>query len=112
MNLRHAFEAQTPPADVAAELDRLETIWTHARQVTKSQTPWLCGTYSIADTIFAPMATRLATYGFDTRPTTRAYVAAHLADLTFQHWRAEGFANDPEMPSVEMPFPHRAWPTA
>lgn len=112
VNLRHAFEAQTPPADVAAELDRLETIWAYARQVTKSQTPWLCGAYSIADAIFAPMATRLATYGFDTRPTSRAYVAAHLADPALQRWRAEGLANDPEMPSVERPFPHRAWPAA
>jgi glutathione S-transferase len=79
-------------------LDRLETIWANARAQTGSQTTWLCGDYSLADAIYAPMAARLAAYQFDTRPVTKAYVAAHLADPTFQKWRADGLANDPVMP--------------
>jgi len=110
VNLRVAYEAQTPPSAVASELDRLETIWTHARHVTQSQTPWLCGPYSIADAIFAPMATRLATYGFDTRPTTKDYVAAHLCDPALRRWRAMGLVSEPRMPKVERPFPERPWP--
>jgi glutathione S-transferase len=110
MNLRQAFQPQKPPPEVATELDRLEVIWTHARRVTGSGGPWLTGGYSIADAIFAPMAGRLAGYGFDTRPTTRAYVAAHLADPAFRRWRAMGFAGDPPMPSVSLPLLPRPWP--
>lgn len=110
MNLRQAFQPQQPPPEVATELDRLEVIWTHARRVTGSDGPWLTGGYSIADAIFAPMAGRLAGYGFDTRPTTRAYVAAHLADPAFRRWRAMGFAGDPPMSSVSLPLPPRPWP--
>ncbi len=109
VNLRVAYAAVTPPAPIAAELDRLEQIWTHARDVTGSSGPWLCGEYSLVDAIFAPMATRLATYGFDTRPTTKAYVAAHLADPALRRWRAMGLANEPTLPKFEMDLPQVPW---
>ena len=110
VNLRQSYADAVPTPAVNAELDRLEQIWTHARSVTKSETPWLCGDYSLADAIFAPMATRLATYGFDTRPTTAAYVAAHLADPAVRRWRAMGLANEPVLPGFERLLTPRPWP--
>ena len=110
VNLRRSYTPVTPPENIKAELDRLEVIWTHARAIAKPNGPWLCGDYSIVDAIFAPMATRLATYGFDTRPTTRAYVAAHLADPCLRRWRAMGLANEPVMEFMERDYPQRAWP--
>ena len=110
VNLRHAYAPVTPPSEIAAELDRLELIWTNARKVTGATGPWLCGDYCLADAIFAPMAARLAAYGFDTRPTTKAYVAAHLADPAFRKWRANGLELDPEMPKFELDLPHADWP--
>lgn len=109
VNLRTAFATVTPPEDIASELDRLEDIWTHARKVCGGNGPWLCGEYSIVDAIFAPMATRLSTYGFDTRPTTKAYVAAHLADPSLRRWRAMGLANEPSLPAFEKGFDEVAW---
>ncbi|EET48192.1 glutathione S-transferase [Thalassobium sp. R2A62] len=101
VNLPAAYETVTPPPAIGAELDRLEALWTHARGVTGSKGPWLCGEYSLVDAIFAPMATRLATYGFDTRPTTRAYVAAHLNDPALRRWRAMALANEPILPAFK-----------
>jgi len=109
VNLRVAYATVTPDAAITAELDRLEAIWTHARRTTRAKGPWLCGDYSLVDAIFAPMATRLATYGFDTRPTTKAYVAAHLADPSLRRWRAMALANEPTLPSFEMDLPQTAW---
>lgn len=109
-NLRHAFQPVTPDAAVTAELDRLEQLWTHARAVTTPDGPWLCGDYSIVDAIFAPMAVRLANYGFDTRPTTKAYVAAHLADPALRRIRAKGIAAGPALPAFEHDSPQRPWP--
>lgn len=111
VNLRHRFMGPVAPPHIEKELDRLEIIWTNARTKTDSQTPWLCGDYCLADAIFAPMAARLAAYGFDTRPTTKAYVAAHLADPAFQKWRADGLANDPIMPKFELDLPTIDWPS-
>ena len=110
VNLRRCFQPVTPPDDVVAELDRLETIWHHARSVTRATGPWLCGDYSIADAIFAPMAVRLANYGFDTRPATRAYVAAHLADPALRRWRAMGLAAGKASAAFEHNGPTRPWP--
>ncbi|AKS45086.1 glutathione S-transferase [Octadecabacter temperatus] len=110
VNLRHIFIGAVAPAEIEKELDRLELIWATAREKSGSATPWLCGDYSIADAIFAPMAARLAAYKFDTRPVTKAYVAAHLADPAFQKWRADGLANDPIMPKFDLDLPTEPWP--
>lgn len=110
VNLRHRFAGALAPPAIEAELDRLETIWASARAKTGSTGPWLCGAYSLADAIFAPMAARLAAFGFDTRPVSRAYAAAHLADPAFCKWRADGLADDPVMPKVEMDLPTIPWP--
>lgn len=110
VNLRHVFTGAVAPSDIEKELDRLETIWTTARAKTNAKGPWLCGEYSLADAIFAPMAARLAAYKFDTRPITKAYVAAHLADPAFQTWRADGLAQDPIMPKFELDLPTENWP--
>lgn len=110
VNLRHVFESAIAPPEIEKELDRLETIWANARAKTGSMTPWLCGEYSLADAIFAPMTARLAAYNFDTRPVTKVYVAAHLADSTFQKWRADGLAIDPVIPRFELDLPTTDWP--
>lgn len=110
VNLRQAYVPQTPPADVIPELERLEQLWTHARAVTQPDGPWLCGDYSLVDAIFAPMAARLAIYGFDASPTTQAYVAAHLADPAFRRWRAMGLANEAVMAECERDYTPRDWP--
>ena len=112
VNLHRSFQPVVPPPDVAAELDRLETIWSHARRITQTAGPWLGGDYSIADAIFAPMAVRLANYGFDTRPVTRAYVTAHLADPALRRWRAMGLAAGRAAPAFEMDLPVAPWPGA
>jgi len=110
VNLRHSFTGAVSPPAIETELDRLETIWANARTTTGASGPWLCGDYCLADAIFSPMAARLAAYGFDTRPTTRAYVAAHMADPAFCKWRADGLALDPVMPKFEMDLPTAPWP--
>lgn len=110
VNLRHTFQGAVAPPNIERELDRLETIWANARAKTGADGPWLCGAYSLADAIFAPMASRLATYKFDTRPVTKSYVAAHLGDPAFRKWRADGLANDPVMPKFDLDLPTDDWP--
>ena len=109
VNLRVSNVSQTPPPEIEAELERLEVLWTHARSVTNSETPWLCGEYSLVDAIFAPMAARLAGYDFHTRPTTKAYVNAHLADPALRRWRAMGLSNEPHLPKFEINAPEAPW---
>jgi len=110
VNLHHAYSGIEAPQDVRRELDRLELIWSAARQTTGATGAWLTGRYSLADAIFAPMASRLATYGFITGPVGAAYVAAHLADPAFRRWRAMALARNTRLDAFELDHPHAAWP--
>lgn len=110
MNLRVSYADCQPPADVLADLRRLETLWTWARDTTGSDTPWLCGAYSAADAFFAPVATRIATYNLPMTPEAMAYVAAHLAQPSFRRWRAMGMVDGADQPFYRRDYPRRDWP--
>ncbi len=109
MNLRVAY-AETPvPDTVAADLRRLETIWSHAQTLTSSTT-WLCGDYSAADAFFAPVAARIATYALPVNDAARAYVAAQLAHPSFRRWRAMGMVDGADQPVYARDYPSAPWP--
>ena len=110
MNLRLSFEDCAPPEAVLADLARLDLIWSHARAVTASPGPWLCGDYSAADAFFAPVATRIATYNLPVSPAAMAYVQAHLAHPSFRRWRAMGMIDGADQDFYRRPYPTRPWP--
>jgi glutathione S-transferase len=109
MNLRAAYADTPVPDAVAADLRRLEVIWSHAQSLTNSPT-WLCGAYSAADAFFAPVAARIATYALPVNATARAYVAAHLAHPSFRRWRAMGLVDLPDQPVYARDYPPAPWP--
>ena len=110
MNLRATYSDVSVPDDVKTDLRRLELIWDHAREACASEGPWLCGDYSVADAFFAPVATRIATYGLKVSDSAQAYVAAHLADPAFRRWRALGLTTGPDLPWYARDYAQVAWP--
>lgn len=110
MNLRVSYTDCAPPPAVLADLDRLQVIWAWAREQTGSTTPWLCGAYSAADTFFAPVATRLATYNLPVGAEAMAYVQAHLSHPSFRRWRAMGLIDGADQEFYRRDYPTRPWP--
>jgi glutathione S-transferase len=110
MNLRVSYTDCEPPAEVLADLARLETVWAWARKVTGSQTPWLTGAYSAADAFYAPVAARIASYNLPVSPEAAAYVQAHLAHPSFRRWRAMGMVDGADQEFYRRPYPRRPWP--
>lgn len=110
MNLRVSYTDCTPPDAVLADLARLDTIWSWARAETGSTTPWLCGAYSVADAMFAPVATRIATYNLPVTPAAMDYVMAHLAHPSFRRWRAMGMVDGADQDFYRRDYPRRDWP--
>ncbi|MDP3264843.1 MAG: glutathione S-transferase [Tabrizicola sp.] len=110
MNLRASYTDCQPPEAVLADLARLETLWSWARDTTKSTTPWLCGAYSAADAFYAPVATRIATYNLPIGAAAMAYVNAHLAHPSFRRWRAMGMVDGADQEFYRRDYPRRDWP--
>ncbi|PLL14028.1 glutathione S-transferase [Tabrizicola sp. TH137] len=110
MNLRVSYVDCAPPPEVLADLARLDVIWSWARSETGSKTPWLCGAYSVADAMFAPVATRIATYNLPVTPAAMDYVTAHLAHPSFRRWRAMGLVDGPDQEFYRRDYPRRDWP--
>ena len=85
MNVRRRLaKAPNLPGDTRADLQQLYAAW--GRVLSRSGGPFLFGAKSIADAMFAPVATRLRTYAIDATPAATAYCAAIFADAAFQEW--------------------------
>ena len=109
MNLRVSYTDCAPPAEVLADLTRLELIWDWAWAQTGSDV-WLCGNYSAADAFFAPVAARIATYNLPVSPRAMDYVQAHLAHPSFRRWRAMGMVDGADQEFYRRDYPRRPWP--
>ena len=87
MNLRGSFPGRIDFDSVAADLRRIEQIWGGLTQ--RSGGPFLFGSFSGADAMFAPVATRIRTYGLPVSDAAQEYVEAIYALPAFQEWLGE-----------------------
>jgi glutathione S-transferase len=99
MNLKRRT-LRAPSPEVAANLRRLATLWCELRERFGADGPWLCGTWSIADAFYTPVATRIRTYGLDLAAhgdygAAQAYADTLLTQPDFLAWEADALA-DPE----------------
>src|SRR6185295_10514245 len=85
MNIRRRL-GTTPkwPGDTRADIAQLEAIWSDL--LNRFGGPFLFGQRSIADAMFAPVATRLRTYAVAISPQAQSYCATIFADAAFQDW--------------------------
>lgn len=110
MNLRQSYADSRPSEDLLKDIQRLETIWEHARATYGADGPWLCGSYSTADAFYAPVAARIAGYNLPVGDVAKAYVEAHLTDPAFRRWRAMGLVRGETLPWYAKDYPTRPWP--
>lgn len=110
MQLLHVFEGFEPSADVLADLNRIETLWAHARTASGHVTGWLFGEFSLADVFYTPVAARIIGYDLPVSTAARVYCTALLSDSAFLEWRrlAQQVAYDPVPYALDLPT--RSWP--
>jgi glutathione S-transferase len=81
-------QGHTP--DALADVRRIQAIWREQLEASKGRGgPFLFGAFSIADAMFAPVATRFVTYGVDVDATCRAYIDALHALPAMQQWHRD-----------------------
>jgi glutathione S-transferase len=90
MNIRRRTTPRAWPEDTLADLARVEQLWAATRERHGAGGPFLFGARTIADAFYAPVATRLRTYGVAVQPATQAYCDAIFADPAFRAWEAAG----------------------
>lgn len=93
MNVRRRLDVEPDwRSDTRADLERLFTLWSTLRAQFGGDGPFVFGQRSIADAMFAPVATRLRTYKVTTPPVAQAYCATIFADPAFHEWERAGEA--------------------
>ncbi|MEP7239994.1 MAG: glutathione S-transferase family protein [Devosia sp.] len=86
MNLRGSHPGKVDLDLVAADLRRIEEIWGDA--TSESGGPFLFGKFTGADAMFAPVATRIRTYGLPVSDVAMDYVDTIYSLPAFQEWLA------------------------
>ncbi|MGE0792022.1 MAG: glutathione S-transferase [Sandaracinaceae bacterium] len=100
MNIRRRMEAPPPlDARTTSELAHLFDAW--SRALDRSGGPFLFGARTIADAMFAPVATRLRTYAIETPEPSQAYCTAILEDDAFRAWERAAEAETWTIDSAE-----------
>lgn len=83
MNIRGHHPGKGMNDDVAKDIARIGTLWAAA------QGPYLFGEFSAADAFYAPVATRLVTYGVELKGAARDYQQHLLATPAVADWSAD-----------------------
>ena len=96
--------AQQPAA--AVDLARIDQIF--AKALSEGPGPWLFGDFSVADAYFAPVASRIRSYGLPLCAASETFVTRILALPAMQAWVQEALAEHEFVASDE---PYRSAPT-
>lgn len=92
MNVRADRPGVPLGPSVKADIRRIEAIWSDCRGRFGAGGPFLFGQFSIADAMFAPVASRFRTYHVDLDPSAQAYCDLMLGLPSMADWAAAAAA--------------------
>jgi glutathione S-transferase len=102
MNMRRVQKKRELTAEVAADVRRIEQIWTECRERFGTGGPFLYGTFSNADAMYAPVVSRFFSYAIGVGAAAESYMASVMALPAFREWRDAGVAEPWIMPGNEL----------
>ena len=111
MNLWLPVKPRPQADDVMDNVRRIDALWSDCRarygQNSAIGGPFLFGGFSAADAMYAPVVSRLHTYGLAVSPTARAYMDAVMALPAWRAWHDAAMQepwvmrnNEPDWPLV------------
>lgn len=96
MDIRARAPSPEMTAELAADIARIQTMWTQLRETHGQNTdepgPFLFGAWSAADAFYTPVVTRFRTYALPLPGAAADYAAAILADPLFKTLEQEAAA--------------------
>ncbi|MDQ6618358.1 MAG: glutathione S-transferase family protein [Pseudomonadota bacterium] len=87
MCIRERLDVRPWSSELAADVDRVIEIWNEGRQRYGAGGAYLCGSLSLVDAFFAPVAFRFQTYGVAPQGAAGEYLAALLAHPFLREWQ-------------------------
>ena len=88
MNARATGRHTPTTPELEADLARIATLWADCRRRHAAAGPWLFGSYTLADAMYAPVALRLHTYGARLGGAAGEYLDTVRADPHLAEWNA------------------------
>jgi glutathione S-transferase len=107
MNMWRPVKKREPTPEVAANIRRIDAMWSDCRARFGRGGPFLFGKFSAADAMYAPVVSRFHTYAVDVGPAARAYMDAVMALPAWAEWTSAAVkepwvlpADEPDWPTV------------
>jgi glutathione S-transferase len=101
MNVRREIPGRVTAPEVASEIARIVAIWNECRSRHGAHGAFLFGTFSIADAMYAPVASRLRTYGVALAGAAAQYVTTIHGLPAMREWIAAAHAETEVNPQYE-----------
>src|SRR3954469_15228815 len=103
MNLRRPVRPRALSADALANVARLDAMWSDCR--ARYGGPFLFGRFCAADAMYAPVVSRIHTYGIEVSREALGYVEVVMALPAFAEWRADALKESWIVPEDEADWP-------
>jgi len=101
MNVRRQLSGRARSPEVLADIARITAIWAECRAGFGGAGPFLYGAFSIADAMYAPVATRFRTYGIELDGVAAQYASAILGLPAMAKWISDANAETEVNPQYE-----------
>lgn len=88
MNLQGDFKGTTLSPEAGGDVHRVLEIWRDCRARFGAGGPFLFGSFTIADAMFAPVCTRFTTYGIPADEVGQRYIDTIQAMPAFLEWKS------------------------
>jgi glutathione S-transferase len=92
MNLHRRIGAKALSDNARADIARIQELWTDCRRRSAGEGPFLFGSFTAADAMYAPVIHRFRTYAIEVTSPVREYMDAMMALPAFRQWTEEGLA--------------------
>ena len=103
MNIRRRIEGHEISEAAMADIVRILQLWAEARARFGRGGPFLFGTFGAADVFYAPVVSRLITYGLNVPGFAQAYMQAVWEHDWMQAWVAAAETEDWTIAQYEVP---------
>ena len=87
MNVRRPVRPRSLGEDAAADVARIDDIWSECRARFGAGGPFLFGAFGAADAMYAPVVWRFHTYAVEVSAAARGYMRAFEALPAWSEWR-------------------------